>query len=362
MINYVNLRERALVNILLLFEYWQLEYKKINDDEYDFINPTRNDNNFGACRFNAKKGLGADFTGNSFTASDFKNFLGVGFSREDFAGISNGKFINFGFDIIGLCQRLHNCKTYKDGAYLLNKHLDEMSKVITLQESSLNNLVKRQYERDEANAKKLQIAIKTWQICVPINGTLGERYLQSRGIILSTNEKNIRYYHKILNMEVKSYLPALLFKVQKSPDGPLQAIHRIYLNSKGLGKADVNIPKMALGSIKGLGIWFGQGDETLCVVEGPENALSILSLGYNFVVSTIDAANYSNINIPEYVSNIILMPDGDKAGINSAKKAVDNYKNIAKNIKIILPPKHKNNPKWDWNDELLRIRGKGKNE
>ena len=122
------------------------------------------------------------------------------------------------------------------------------------------------------------------------------------------------------------------------------------------------MPKMALCNIKGCGIWFGEKNKVLCIVEGPENALSILSLGYGFVVSTIDASNFSNLTIPECVRKIVLMPDGDKAGVESAKKAKEEYEKLKIPVSVVFPPKKKDYPKWDWNDELVFRGSYGKEE
>lgn len=365
--NFLLLREKALANALLLFEYWKLKYTKINEEEYDFINPTRDDKNFGACRFNIKKGLGADFTGSSFTSNDFKQ-IGMGFSREDFNSVANGKPISVGFDIIGLVQRLYSCDTYKQAAELLDKQLESLSKQTQLAQVDLHSAIKRQQEASDENQKRIKIARKTWDVCLPIHGTIGETYLNSRMIYLEQKEPQMRFHPKIWNTEVKKLLPCLLLKCSKDIEANLLAIHRIYLDQSGRKAEGLVNKKLALGNTKSLGIWFGSTNiplntslkanrETLCIVEGPENALTIRTLGYDFVVSTINASNFANIIIPDTVKEIILFPDGDEAGKRAAEKASYVYSKIISKIKVIFPPKNPDNPKWDWNDEL-QLRGK----
>ena len=361
MLNLTTIRETALFNAVILFKFWKLDYQQINNDEYDFLNPLRKDKNFGACRFNIKKGVGADFTGYAFSSEDYSQ-IGQGFNKEDFSSTKDQKYANFGFDIIGLCQRLHKCASYTEAAKLLSFQLQELSKKELVVVPRIDSADKRVESKKLEADKKLKIARKTWEICSPIKNTLGDTYLKSRKIYLKENQENIRYHSKILNMELKKTIPALLFKVQKSPDGSLQAIHRIYLRPDGQGKADVKMPKMALCNIKGCGIWFGEKNKVLCIVEGPENALSILSLGYDFVVSTIDASNFSNLTIPECVRKIVLMPDGDKAGVESAKKAKEEYEKLKIPVSVVFPPKKKDYPKWDWNDELVFRGSYGKEE
>lgn len=353
---YEQLKERALVNFEILLDKWNIEYKKINDYEYDFINPTREDHNFGACRFNIQKNKGCDFAGISYNEQDFLK-VGKGFSKDDFAelGAKGNVSTNYGFDIIGLCQRLHNLTSRQKAVDKLKNDLNLLSKAEGYESVNKEKVKERIEEREklgQINAlKKLKQAQKIWSICTYYKETLGETYLKSRKIYIE-NQKSIKFHFKVYNSETKEFLPALLFKVSQSPDSPLQAIHRIYLNRDGNNKANINEPKVALGLIKNGGIWFGEKDKTLLIAEGPENALSLLGY-YKFVVSTVYSTNFHNLIIPDYVDNLILCPDNDKAGQASVIRAVKSYQLQGKKLKISFPPKRDNNPKFDWNDLLI---------
>lgn len=344
------LREKALANIWLLLEVWQIDFIKVNDDEIDFISKTRHDEHFGACRFNLRKGLGSDFAGTTYTNEDYQS-IGMGFSKEDFSSNAGSRGPSMGFDVVGFAQRIYGSSTYRDAARELDSQLRTLSTTHKLETIDNAAAIKRQWELDKSRAQKLKIAKKIWNICQPINGTIGETYLHSRKIFLSSNQPNIRFHSKVQNSELKQMVPALLFRVSKSYGGDLVAIHRIFLADDGTGKAKVNNPKLALGDIKGAGIWLGTPGEELCICEGPENALSILSLGYSFVVSTINGTNYHNLTIPDTVRCVKLFPDGDSAGVASVRRAQESYKN--KEIKVVFPDKKENKPKWDWNDMLI---------
>lgn len=344
---FTPLKETALINFDKLLDYWQINYQKISECEYDFINPTRNDSNFGACRFNTKKGIGADFAGTSFTSDQFAMF-GVGFTKEDFAGLSEaGATTNWGFDVIGLCGRLHQISDYKESARRLITDLKEIENNIGIINLSKKDIIKKEQLRELETTNKVKYAAKTWEKCSPIDGTLGERYFAKRGIH-SIRNFDIRFHKQTKCAENGQLVPTVLFRVSKVPTGDLQAIHRIYLSENGEKAALLN-PKMALGPIKGAGIWFCDkvGDK-LYIAEGPENALSIVSMGRSPVVSTINATNFSNLDIPEHVKIIILCPDNDKAGVENANKALRKYKKKNRVIKIVLPP-----PGKDFNDLLL---------
>ena len=355
MAKYDLLRERALANFEQLLDFWQIQYRKISADEYDFLNPTRDDKNYGACRFNIKKGTGADFAGTNYTSSDFKR-LGLGFTEEDFAGLSKGTHgrSQWGFDIIGLCQRLNGLHSYSEGAKLLTAALTGIRQQGDYVKPDKDAKDKRENERSAGRLKSLKAAERTWSICKSYIGTEGETYLRSRKIY-GIDEPNIRFHNRVYNSELKAHIPALLFKVSKSPDGPLEAIHRIYIAKDGSRKAFLTNPKKALGDIKGAGIWFGKPSRELCIVEGPETSLAVRCLGFPFVVSTISATNYANLIIPDYVCTVKLMPDPDEAGKANAHKALREYGRQKKELKLIFPPSMilSNGKLGDWNDLIM---------
>ena len=351
---FQRLEELALANVLRLFDLWRLDYKKVNEDEYDFINPNREDNNFGACRFNIKKNRGADFAGHNFSDKDIKS-LGLNFTKEDFLYNPNTN-TNWGFTIIGLCQRIHKIKTYVEAAKLLEKHLLFLNQTDSLEKITEETIQARLHKQQEDAYKKLLYAERTWNNCKPIDGTIAEIYLQSRYIFLDDSEPNIRYHPKVFNQEAQGYFPALLCKVSPTPEAPLQAIHRIFLRPDGKAKAPVNNPKLALGSVKKGAIWLGTPNETLNIAEGPENAAVLRVLHKDFVCSTINSANFGGLILPPYVKKVNLYPDPDKAGLEAAKKAQINYLQQGKEVKVVWPPKLRNGGIGDWCD-VLKDRG-----
>ena len=155
MSKYDQIREEALTNFDLLLTYWGIEYQKINDKEYDFINPLRDDKNHGACRFNVDKGTGADFAGTNFKDTDFLR-IGQGFTASDFANITRRG--NWGFDIIGLCQRLRGAKSYQDASRLLRDDLKQIKKSPLFINPTKNAYERRKQVQSEQKLKTLKIA------------------------------------------------------------------------------------------------------------------------------------------------------------------------------------------------------------
>ena len=351
---YEHLKEHALANFETLLSYWGVEYSRVNPQEYDLIAKWRHDGNFGAVRFNIVKNWGSDFAGIQIAKLDFSR-LGEGFDYTDCAGIVSDTNTNVGFDIIGLCQKIYGCSTYRDAAGRLQTDWQAISAQGKAILPDAEAVAKRKLLIEQKNKFKVKIAQDMWRMSksIKFEGSLGAVYLTARGLPDSwTTENNIRFHPKLINKELNKTSPAILFKVSFAPMSELVAIHRIYLSDDGWSKAEMSDPKMALASIKGAGIWFGTPGQKLHVVEGPENALTLRAMGAQFVVCTINATNFHGLTIPEFVSNVVLCPDPDEAGITAAGKAHKEYEKMQnKKVGFFYPPKMELSGKTlDWND------------
>ena len=84
----------------------------------------------------------------------------------------------------------------------------------------------------------------------PIAGTLAERYLAGRGILLAARERALRfhpgcYYRDLVTGETLT-LPALIAAVT-SLDGRITGLQRTWLDPAGNGKAQLADPRRSLG-------------------------------------------------------------------------------------------------------------------
>lgn len=352
---YDALREKALANFELLLEFWKVDFKKITENEYDLLATWRKDQNFGSCRFNIAKGIGSDFANIGITKEDIKLF-GTGFDENDFSGFSPDEgATKSSFDIVGLCQRLYRCRTYQDAL----KYLDDDLRALARDKDIIvptEERIKARLEKEQKNKQRiLNYARDLWESAKynSLKGSIGEKYLNSRGIFKL--DKNIRFHPSIQYGPLRVNYPALLFKVQKTPEGEIQAIHRIYLDSSGT-KAKVDNPKMALASVKGAAIWFGEPSSVLYVAEGPENALTCFEMGANFVACTVSSSNLHNLEIPSNVRRLILVPDPDPAGLKSMDKFIEEKRKLCSmyDLKIgllnIPMIKNANGKYYDLND------------
>lgn len=334
--DYSLLRERALINFETLLLLWDVDFVKATEYEYDFLSPTRiNDKTFGACRFNVRKGIGSDFAGLSYSKTQYEQ-IGIGFTAADFAGFSQYGQINPSFDVIGLCQRIHGINTYAEAAKRIEEDLNKVDggnvnvKQLAEQAAIRHEQFKLQKEKMRAISERI------WNKCSDVKGTIGENYLNSRGIELKEVEPNVKFHNKVYNKELNFYVPALIFKVSRTPTSSLQAVHRVWIAKDGSRKAHLEEPKKALGSIEGNGIWLGHPCDKLYIAEGPENALDLrFRGGCKFVVCTVYSTNFHALEIPECVKTVVLVPDVDTAGMHAAVKANTAYCAQGKIVKTI---------------------------
>jgi hypothetical protein len=322
---YEKITEEALLNIDALFDYWGLQYQKVGEYEYDFLSPTRNDSNYGACRFNSRKNRGKDFGGQEISTVRNRS-TGLELENNDYAATDGKTFIRTSFDIISLTQRIHLADNYRLGARWLQSDLEQLRSNPNFTAFSAAASDRRKRDIEQQRLKRVKLAKEIWHACkhYPFVDSLGDQYLKSRGLV-DISEPSIRFHPSIHHLPTKSSMGALIFRVSKNPTSEIAAIHRILLNSDGTGKANVETPKMALGPIQGNAIWFGTPGDTLVIAEGPEEALTHRII-YSFVACSVYVSNFHSLFIPDYVTNLLLLPDSDEAGTAALKRAVIAYR------------------------------------
>jgi hypothetical protein len=94
--------------------------------------------------------------------------------------------------------------------------------------------------RSEAHEQRYKIdrALEIWHSAVPISGTLGRVYLESRGITLVPGQEELRYAAALKHSTTKTLTPALVAPF-RNVEGKVVGVERIYLLPDGSGKADL---------------------------------------------------------------------------------------------------------------------------
>ena len=156
----------------------------------------------------------------------------------------------------------------------------------------------------------------------PIAGTLAERYLAGRGIILTAHERALRfhsgcYYRDLATGETQT-LPALIAAVT-SLDGRITGLQRTWLAPDGNGKAQIADPRRSLGHLLGNGIWLGLDPGTpvpvMAAGEGFETMASLRTVMPSLPVAAATSANHlAGLSFPPGCRRLYIAADADAAG------------------------------------------------
>ncbi|MER9363650.1 toprim domain-containing protein [Mesorhizobium sp. M0500] len=194
----------------------------------------------------------------------------------------------------------------------------------------------------------------------PIAGTLAERYLAGRGILLSTHERALRFhpgcYYRDLVTGERRTLPALIAAVT-SLDGRITGLQRTYLSS-GLdpsgkvGKAPVADPRRSLGHLLGNGIWLGQQSDAplMAAGEGFETMASLRTVMPALPLAGATSANHlAGLIFPPGCRRLYIAADADAAGRHGIER-LSQRAGEAGILALVLRPQL-----GDFNDDLRHL-------
>jgi hypothetical protein len=156
----------------------------------------------------------------------------------------------------------------------------------------------------------------------PIAGTLAERYLAGRGILLTARERALRfhpgcYYRDLVTGETQA-LPALIAAVT-SLDGRVSGLQRTWLDPGGTGKAQLADPRRSLGHLLGNAIWLGLEPgapiPVMAAGEGFETMASLRTVMPALPVAAATSANHlAGLTFPLGCRRLYIAADADAAG------------------------------------------------
>jgi len=149
----------------------------------------------------------------------------------------------------------------------------------------------------------------------PIRGTLAERYLQSRGIVLPANISVLRFHPHCFHRgsQGRETWPALIAAVTDL-DGAITGVHRTWLDPGG-GKAPLDQPRRAMGHLAGNAVRLGVASDVLTAAEGIETALALKTVMPAMpVAAALSAAHLAALILPPTLRRLYVARDNDGAG------------------------------------------------
>jgi putative DNA primase/helicase len=206
--------------------------------------------------------------------------------------------------------------------------------------------------------RRLKQAAGIYDRAEPVEGTLAESYLRSRGITIPIPSA-LRFLQYAPHRNRRSY-PALVAPV-RDVMGNGTGVHLTYLDPSGHGKypfQDKTKQRECYGLIRGgvVSLEVEHPDRPLVVSEGVETALSCMQLFKLPAWAALSASGLATLELPPEVQNIAIAVDHDEngAGQDAASSARYRWEGEGRKVRRLMPP----DPGTDFNDVLLR-RGTG---
>ena len=190
-------------------------------------------------------------------------------------------------------------------------------------------------------------ARRVWDATRPLAGTLAETYLHARGVEHVAGAPSLRFSLALTHPQAPGRFPCLVAGVQDVHGGFL-AVHRIYLDREGAGKANVEPARASLGSTAGGAVRLGEPERgRLLVGEGIESTAAAMVLFDLPGWAGIATSGLTAIELPEHVRDVVIAADRDAGGLQAAAALARRLEAEGRDVEIRRPHK------GDFNDALL---------
>ncbi|WP_166486348.1 toprim domain-containing protein [Cereibacter sphaeroides] len=203
---------------------------------------------------------------------------------------------------------------------------------------SVPQLAHHRVAEEISHRERVRAAVRIWRSSGKIAGTVAEQYLLRRGLTQWSEDQ--RFHPHLFHSPSNGYRGALVSPVVRDD------LHRVFLDGEG-NKLD----KMMLGDCCGGAVrLFGSGTR-LIVAEGVETtiALKLASVAIEEAFwSAMSASGMASLQLPVTAGELIVAPDGDKAGRDAAEALAQRGMRAGWKVSILPAPEGK-----DWNDVLL---------
>ena len=234
----------------------------------------------------------------------------------------------------------------------------------------------RRAEAKAANeGERIERALEIWRAACEPSGTIVHDYLFGRGwtgemptaLCVSADPAELARagialaipssirFHPRLWYAPGVYLPAMIAAIENR-DGCIVGVHRTYLKPDGTGKAEVEPNKKALGRESGCAVHLTAGAADLVLCEGIETGLSILQATGLHVWAALGTSNLAQIELPDFMREIIIAADHDEPGMKAASAAANAYRMLGYQARILTP----RNEGWDFNQVVEARRHRGR--
>jgi putative DNA primase/helicase len=198
---------------------------------------------------------------------------------------------------------------------------------------------------------KSQFALKIWNECTEIVGTVVERYLRSRGITLMPEPYVVRYHQSCpfrLADGTAFRVKAMVALFRDIHTDIPRSIHRTALADDG-SKLDLpafGSPKKMLGPTRGAAIKLDRDSdvlEGLGICEGIETALHVRP-AFRPLWALGSATSMSAFPVLSGIDALTIFSDDDPAGIGAANNCRLRWLKASREVRVLQPEEHVDGP------------------
>ncbi|MCR9151467.1 MAG: toprim domain-containing protein [Rhodobacteraceae bacterium] len=197
--------------------------------------------------------------------------------------------------------------------------------------------------RDSADRQaRVLRAQAIWQQGLPIEGSLAETYLGSRGITLWGEDQ--RFQPALWYSQGGAYRPALVSPIIR--DNLRVGVHRVFLDDSGR-----KLGRTMLGDCRGGAVRLGGTGGRLVVAEGVETTLALRQLTPDQpgeFWAALSTGNMAILGLPPEPGELVVGADGEQAGRDAAQALCARAARLGWQATMISAPDGK-----DFNDVLM---------
>ena len=189
---------------------------------------------------------------------------------------------------------------------------------------------------DEATMRRQRRARSLWDAAVPIVGTLGEVYLDTRGVSRRPLPESLRFIAGLEHTTRPTRHPAVIAAVHDS-SGAVSAIQRIWPADDGRAKAALDPAKASLGPMRDGAVRLGAPSSMMGLAEGVETALSASRLFSLPVWASLGASRLRSVWLPKMARTVVVFADNGEAGLRLAHEAATRLRRQGRKA-FVQPP------------------------
>ena len=183
-------------------------------------------------------------------------------------------------------------------------------------------------------------ARRVWNATRPLAGTVGEAYLEARGVARVAGVPALRFHSALTHPTASGRFPCLVAGVQDAA-GTFAGVQRAYLDPAGEPvKASVAPVRASLGSLRGGAVRLSEPrDGRLLLGEGIETtAAAALVLDWRGGAwATLGTSGLHAVELPSSAHHVMIAADRDAGGLRAAAGLAKRLEGEGRTVEIRAP-------------------------